>query len=467
MEQVLLREFRDVHKHFDAIGVSLKISKGTLANYRSVLSRFFRWMEQQDWYESAFGVYEGERTPPRKVKGFNLGGDRKGKRAYSTTTYRLAPHEITPLLDSQLSGFNRFMTAPEVPKRQDNPVRAVTFKSYRSAALMFLGWLNHAEGFALDELRLELMSDRDLLEDFIAYGISDRGNSYGWAMNMAAAALNVAKWVHYRQSKSAKYRDIEAVELIRALLSELAVKHKKEPKRTISKEALQEKLLTLQECMQVNQYLRKCCAPRTATGEKRRTKAILVSWQRYLIISILTYCPVRQREIRELEFGRTLFREPEGYVMRLQPLDHKVGGRTGKEREFFLPDILTHDLDEWLNVWRPKVPTHHQRVFIKLRNQKLDVLGTPYNDTQLCGLVARAMYSATGYLFGSPKRTTPHDFRRIAITWQRQHGRRDQDEALAEIMGHSVREANATYNYLAARDRTAKAKNWWKPTSTV
>jgi integrase len=463
MDQILLRDFRDAKKVFDKIGHNSGISKGTLANYRSVLYRFIKWMEKQDWYEDAFGIYEVDRTPPRKIKGFNLRQDRKGRRAYSKQTYRLTSEEITQLIEEQLSSFHRFMTAPEVPKRQDPPIREVTFKSYRSAVLMFLGWLHHIEEVDLEELRLELMSDRDWLDEFIAYGISDRGSSYGWAINMAAAALNIAKWSNYRRSKSSKYRDIESVESIRALLSELSIKHKKEPKRTISKDAIKEKLLTLQECIQVVHYLRKCCAPHTATGEKRHTTTIMSSWQRYLIIAILTYCPIRQREIRELELGVTLFRESDGYVIRLLPAQHKIGSRTGKEREFLLPDILTDDLDEWLNNWRPQVSTTHQRVFIKLQKNTVNTVGSPYEDSQLGSFVARAMYSATGYLFDSPKRTTPHDFRRIAITWQRQHGRREQDEALAEMMGHSVQEANDTYNYLTARDRTAKAKDWWKP----
>jgi integrase len=72
------------------------------------------------------------------------------------------------------------------------------------------------------------------------------------------------------------------------------------------------------------------------------------------------------------------------------------------------------------------------------------------------------MYRATGILFDDPKKTAPHDFRRIAITWQRKYGDRDQDQALAELMGHSVEEANRTYNQMSGRDRTAKAQEWWK-----
>jgi hypothetical protein len=35
--------------------------------------------------------------------------------------------------------------------------------------------------------------------------------------------------------------------------------------------------------------------------------------------------------------GITLFREEDGYVVRLRPDDHKTGSKTGKDREFALP----------------------------------------------------------------------------------------------------------------------------------
>lgn len=308
----------------------------------------------------------------------------------------------------------------------------------------------------------------------MSYPINDRGNSYGWATVIAAAALNVAKWQHYRKSTAAKYRDIREIEAIRALLNEIAQKRRKEPRRTVSKESLAGKMLTLEQCIEVVRYLRKCCAPRRSrherggggrciAGPKRPETAIMQNWQRYLLIAILTYCPVRQRELRELELGRTLFREADGYVVKLKPDDHKTGSKTGKEREFRLPAILTDDLDEWLCTWRTRVKTTHNRVFLKLNLRKIENFGKPYDDSRLGEVIVRTMYAATGYLFGEPKRTSPHDFRRIAITWQRKYGDRDHDEALAEMMGHSVREADRTYSQLTSREKTDKATNWWKP----
>jgi integrase len=473
LTEISIKQFREAETHFNASAIAIGTHPGTLANYRSALNRFIKWMQEQDWYHEAAGTYDGKYAPRMGKLGFDLTRQRKGRRQYSAKPYALKESDLTPGLREQLDKFYRFLTALEIPKRQDSPVRESTAKPYRYHILCFLGWLHHVEDWPFNELKIELIADREWLDEFIAWGINDRGNSYGWAILFGATALNVAKWQHYRRSQATKYKDIKEVEVIRALLNELSQKHRKEPRRTTSKEALEEKLITLEQCIEVIRYLRRCCAPRRSrfervgngrsiAGPKRPETAVMQNWQRYLLIAILTYCPVRQRELRELELGRTLFRELDGYVIKLKPEDHKTGSKTGREREFRLPPILTDDLDEWLNTWRPKVQTNHKRVFLRLNLRRIENFGEPYEGSKLGEIVVRTMYTATGHLFGEPKRTSPHDFRRIAITWQRKYGSRDQDEALAEMMGHSVREADRTYSQLTSREKTDKAVNWWK-----
>ncbi len=191
---------------------------------------------------------------------------------------------------------------------------------------------------------------------------------------------------------------------------------------------------------------------------------MISSWQHYLLVAILLYCPVRQREIREYELGKTLFREPDGYWVKLGPDDHKTGSKTGKGREYQLPPHLTEDLDRWLQDWRPKIQTEHNYVFITPgSNAKPDSGGKPFTATSLGKFVKDRVYKVTSYLFEEPKRINPHFFRNIGITHQRKHGDSDQQEALAEVMGHSVEEANRIYSLMSSREKTEKARNWWKP----
>lgn len=460
--QVTLKAFLDAPERLQSSAAAQR-SVGTLANYRSALNRFLGWMEQQSWFRESVGRFEEMVSPPTKVAGLSLQAARQRPEAARTKgRLSLEKTELTPQLRQELADLAHFLTAPEVAKRQDDAIRAVTFGNYEVMIRGFLGWLYRVVNVSRQELSVALMADREWLDEYMAWGISVRGNSYGWALNVAAAGLNVAKWQYHQRSVSPEYRDIREVELIRAKIAELQPKRAKEPKRRVSKEKMVEKFVPFDQVEAVVCYLRLCCATRTAKGYARRDLTVMRSWQIYLIIAILAYCPVRQREVREMEMGRTLFREKDGYVVLLEPDDHKTGSFTGKGREFCLPDLLTQDLDEWLNVWRPKLKPTHERVFMKLQESSSGSFKQPYDDSQLSAMVTTAMYRATGVLFDDPKKTAPHDFRRIAITWQRKYGDRDQDLALAELMGHSVEEANRTYNQMSGRDRTAKAQNWWK-----
>jgi integrase len=467
LAKLSIKQFQDAQQHFEqatTVQLARGMSRGTMDNYKSALTRFIKWMKSQEWYEEASGVNDGKYAPRMRGK-VSVAKLVRGRRSHRVNPYRLSESDLTPKLIDELKQLKYFLTSPEIPKRKDSPLRLISFTRYQEGIFGFLGWLTNIEGLSLDELSLNLMIDLDKLEDFIAWGINVRGNSYSWAQIAGCAALNIAKWRYHKESKKAMYRDIEVVELIRSKLNELTRKRAKEPSRL----NLKERLLTFERCIKVVEYLKKCCAPsgfKTSHGaHKRPEHAVMVSWQKYLIIAILTYCPVRQRELRELEVGRTLFREADCYVVKLSAEDHKTGSRTGKGREYRLPTHLTEDLEHWLNVWRPKVTTEHQLVFVNLsqyatRYQQFQ--GEPLTASRLALLVKRTMAVATAYLFGEAKLTTPHDFRRIAVTWQRKYGRRDQDEALGEMMGQSVQEADKTYSQLTSRDLTEKAQEWWK-----
>src|SRR3712207_8306399 len=51
-----------------------------------------------------------------------------------------------------------------------------------------------------------------------------------------------------------------------------------------------------------------------------------------IFIAILTFTPVRQREIRELQIGKNLARGPDGWWVTLNADEHKTGSKTGKGR---------------------------------------------------------------------------------------------------------------------------------------
>jgi hypothetical protein len=376
--------------------------------------------------------------------------------------YVLKLKQMKGNLKKQYEDIKAFFTNPEVPERKTPPINERTFKSYSDNICRILGWQLNIKNIPLQELDMKTVADINILKEFIAWGINIRRNGYGWATQVGYTCLAVAKWLN-PHSKKHNFSDIEQVEEIREYVRYLRKQHNHED----SRQNLDEKRISFEEAQQVVEYLKKCCSPLDKYGEERSNSAVMKSWQRYLIVALLTYCPVRQREIRELEVGVTLFREADGYWVKLSPQQHKAGKKTGKGREYRLPQNLTADLDEWLRTWRSTIQTPHKRVFICMgSNNSPQSLGNLLKADDVSDMVGNATYKATSILFNNPRRTTPHIFRRIAITYQRRYGRPEQREALAELMGHTVFEAERTYNEETIRERTLKADNWWELQST-
>lgn len=367
---------------------------------------------------------------------------------------KVAPQKFKTGLES----FRKFWLDLEVPARKKVAISERTFRSYEENVLGFSGWLYNIQGEMLKEISLDKFADLILLKQFIEWGINCRKNGYGWAVNVAYSSMAVAKWLN-PQSKSRTFKDIPIIEEIREYAGYLREQNRNEE----SRQNLDQKRLTFQEAQQVVEYLKQCCAPLDKYGDERSEKAVMSSWQKYLIVSILTYCPVRQREIRELALNQTLFREADGYWVKLTPKNHKAGQKSRKGREYPLPKHLTADLDTWLREWRPKVKKSEQLIFIRMgSNRRPDSLGEPLDAGDMGDLVTSTVHNATAVLFNEPRDTTPHVYRRIAITFQRRYGRPEQKGPMAEMMGHTVEEADRTYNEESGREKAQKAEGWWQ-----
>ena len=321
--------------------------------YRPALNKFLKWLQQASWYDEAAGVTSGNYAPRNRF-GVNIMVANRGRRDLKDEPYGLKETELTPKVRRQLEALQDFCTAAYVPHRQDKKMREITFENHKGRVLDFLGWLQLIEGRQAKSLDLKLLENIKLLSKFLVWGTKKRNNTCGWAQGFCDSAINVAKWRHCSESKRPMYRDIPVIEEIRQINTTLGQGYK-EQRKTNKRRKKKEKYMTLEQCIEVVKYLRKCCAPRDSFGQKRSDLSVARSWQRYLLVAILTYCPVRQRELRELELGRTLERLADGYRVMLEPEDNK----TADERDFILSDILAADvvvdIDEWLEVWRPKI----------------------------------------------------------------------------------------------------------------
>lgn len=348
------------------------ITKRTADNYLSDYDAFVHWTTLQDWYDTACGGRDTRYTPRLKTRGTgSLAKARRGKgKNCRQSPYALKQVEVSSHLAEQLEEYYRFWTDKEVETRQDDQLRRITFSKHRKNIFYFLGWLKHIEGErikgkldkgslltpmeekiakSLDNLALELFEDIKLLKKYVAWGINKRGSGHGWAETAAKASLSVTKFLRAEDAPH-DYRGITSIDQIRIYLNKLAGKAIDEAEAADTTE----KELTHAQCVEVVNRLRRECAPRRYRARKRSIRAISLSWERYLIIAILTYCPIRSRELRELQLNKTLFKEGTIYRLKLKPEDTK----TGKVREVnlsqWLPADVLADLEQWLTVWRPK-----------------------------------------------------------------------------------------------------------------
>lgn len=352
-----------------------QLAKGTKDNYRSALQRFIHWLKQQVWWcEILPKAVSRNDVAPFRVK--LKPKPTKGKRA----SYGLTKKELPEHLPDELDEFSQFRLTGgrtlrrswqerrrdgerRIRKPRMSAVKPATCHGDEQAILRFLGWYTkeHPDGTP----HLALLTDVDLLDDYVYWVTETRGVSYSTAVNMAGVAVAIAKWLNYQTSTRRNWLDAPIVLELRDLQREYAEIYDLE-KRQHEQEKWPQKKLTHKQAREVVQYLQELCAPNYGKHDKetgeflshgtRSLSAVARAWQTYLLVKILVYCPVRQEELRKLKLGETLFRreDSEGnpyYVVELK--DHKRSLTTRKMRHYRLPAILTEDLDVWVYEWRP------------------------------------------------------------------------------------------------------------------
>ena len=286
---------------------SRKISTGTINNHRSILLRFFKWIyvDRQD------EPIENPSLPayaPQISSGRTLSKTREPRQRVHEKPYKLRDEELTPKLEMQLRQLHDFWTTPNYPARKAHPLREQTFRTYRNSILCILGWQQNIQARDLNQLSLEQVTNLEQLETFLQWGEHERGNKTGWAINIMQAAICVAKWWASQSHPENQSSIIVPLQDYSRMLHH----------QYSNREIIDKKTITFEESIQVVEYLKQCCAPLHKSGSPRAETALLKAWQRYLIIALLVYSPLRQNETRALEWARSLCREKDGYWIRLR-----------------------------------------------------------------------------------------------------------------------------------------------------
>ena len=240
-------------------------------------------------------------------------------------TYGIKECDISPQLADELEQFLQFMITPS-PKNQEPPIRRVTAKVYCTHARLFLGWILTSGRLDEDTKIVSLdtlfpAKDRDGAAHayaFVMWLRETRKISVTYEANVLRGLIKLCKFCFREESQSdplydskKTYEDIPAVAELRRLHRNANGKQSISPR--VSDE--RKKWLSWSAFISVISSLKSDLENEIACSSERNAKTttndvkIATLFQRYLILSIFSVIPDRQRTIRELNIGIHFFFE--------------------------------------------------------------------------------------------------------------------------------------------------------------
>jgi hypothetical protein len=174
-------------------------------------------------------------------------------------------------------------------------------------------------------------------------------------------------------------------------------------------------------------------------------------FQRGVILKLLVRVPLRQRNVREMQLDRNLWKDPTTGHWHLEFAgdELKIGHRGAEINKYELnlstyrPEFIPI-LEEWLQVHRPRLPNAATSPFVFLTQR-----GKPHISKTLHGDLSDAVAMRTG------KRFYPHIVRTM---WATEYLKETQDfQTAATMLGDQLRTVIATYYDVIHKEQIPKA----------
>lgn len=341
----------------------------------------------------------------------------------------------------------------------------------------------------IDSLALDLILDPALFAQFIAWGRNVGKNSDGWAINFYDTAISVAKFRYGYQNPEVDYTDIPIIKSLRKARKTLSASYQTNVRKDKS-----EKWLEPEEMIIILKHLKERTAKYNHNGKRLSSQTILLNWQKYLLVLLMFYYPIRVREVCNMQWGSNLEwklnkeTKQEGYYCKYSEEETK----TGKAKEWFLdPEAFNQPMREWLEVERPTAGVDHKFIFFMLRGESK---GRQYTEVALANLFRNTIYAACRDLRSAaqeelqelvsqgkteqearqalsedhqyfvdldPRRTNIHYARHLGTT----HIRKAElphsaIKAFHKIIGNSPEMGDKVYNQMELHEETSAAVSW-------
>lgn len=398
---------------------------------------------------------EEEALPQREHKNAGYKALHVVRRSATNATYGDA---LPPHLHQLIEDFYIFMTESS-PLSQESPLRAATATVYKQHARLFLGWYSQYHPPPAD-LR-DVFPDRERqaaapVFAFIKWLGTHRGASLSYSASVLRGLTKLAKYRFSAEtavdgaSASAKtFDDIPVIRELRKLHRDTNKGQKLSPR--VSNE--DRKWIDWPEFLSVIAALKRDldadlaalhAASGTSSEGKRRLLAL--QYQKYLVLSMFSSVPDRQRTFRELALDSTFLRQGDCWVIKHGPEDYKTGRSYGDRPPLVLPSSLTPDIDDWIANYRPALTPTTKKLFVQRGT------GAPLSGDSVYHIVTKTCFQYTG------KKTNPHLLRDMVVTHVRDSSASEKElEALALYMGHSLQMQRTSYDRRTLKQKVAPA----------
>jgi hypothetical protein len=310
-------------------------------------------------------------------------------------------------------------------------LRETTFETYVKCLSTYLGYLAHVQGLPLT---WDTAFDPARVDEFMRWHAARLGRTSSVHGQTVVIKLTML-------AKVLEHRHAHALDDLRKTLKPPAPLHTKR--------------LHWVSLAQIEEIANACLAEGrtpyiTHKGTCSPGAQRAVRFQRGLILKLLVRVPVRQRNVREMQLDRHLYKDHAGWHLEFSGDDLKIGHRGPQVNTYhvnlteYCPDLLPV-LDEFLQVYRPRLPNAATSRYVFLT-----MYGKPHIAKTLHADLSSAVAMRTGQRF------YPHLIRTI---WSTEYLDKTQDfTTVATMLGNTIPVVMRTYYAHLHKDQHAKAK---------
>ena len=229
--------------------------------------------------------------------------------------------------------------------------REITMSNHSYILGRIAKYMVSEKGVSLNKISLKKIISGDNISDYIKWWLDKHDNKITGSLTLVLSVVSVLSEYYLK--------DMKALKSIKEIKKNLS-----KPDNVVDKK---KRWLSRKEIFQVAESI--------YPSNNRITKRNALHAEKSLLIKLMVLRPLRQRNIREMELNKNLFKDKEGtWWIKFEGKELKVDRKNGKVNKYLseFPKQLVPFLEEWLDKWRPLLNPKTDHLFVNSRGSSLN-----------------------------------------------------------------------------------------------